>query len=685
MFSFIHPWLLAGLIGLSIPVLVHFLTRPKPRAIAFPMHRFLTEAASGRQALQRLRTFLVLALRTLAVAALVLLFAGPFLREPGAATSDRPDSRLVIILDSSLSMRAADQGLSLFDRAKQKTIDILKGLRGRDAAGVLLMGASPVPVLPALTNNIAALRNRVEGAMPGYERARPEAALAKAREMLGKKGRIIILSDFQETNWEGVDLTPPPGLSISPMPVGNRALDNLAVTEIRIAPAQPVAGQPIEVSASVLNSSPRPATRQAVLEAAGRASVQTLEIPPFSTANLRFSLTAEAGLHQGRVLLENSDALAEDNARHISLRVRPGFSVLLLGDDPISDFEGATAFVRAALSSEQKGLRCIARHSQDADGAAISGADAIVICPPATLSADVARAVAARVASGASLIVFLDGRGTQGVLSALSAASDGALAPPFSLAAQVRDDPEAGRGFSVSSYAPPLSLFEAGAQCDLNDIRPARHFLTKPAPGSQASVPMRHADGSAALGVCPYKRGTAFFVNIPVRPDGGNLVGTPHFVVLLNEMLQAGDRSTFTDALPGEPWDLALAAPAGEGLRVEAPDGSSLGFTEISLGDRTRLSLDPARMPGVYRVLRGDELLAQGVVNIDPAESDTRILPAPAAAAAAEGVDQGPEPWETGKEKPLWQMAALALIAFLLAETLVLALWPAPRTTLGKD
>ena len=87
--SFTNPWLLAGLAAVGLPVLIHYLTRARPRRVAFPPFKFLVEACAGQQAVHRLRTFLLLTVRCLAVLALVLLFARPFLKPTGAADPSR--------------------------------------------------------------------------------------------------------------------------------------------------------------------------------------------------------------------------------------------------------------------------------------------------------------------------------------------------------------------------------------------------------------------------------------------------------------------------------------------------------------------------------------------------------------------------------------------------------------------
>jgi hypothetical protein len=136
--AFANPWLLAGLAAVGLPVLIHYLTRARPRRVAFPPFKFLLEACAGQQAVHRLRTILLLTVRCLAVLALVLLFARPFARPSGAAANQGVNQRVVLMVDASLSMRAVQRGVPLFARAKAEAADVLRGLESGAEAGVIL-------------------------------------------------------------------------------------------------------------------------------------------------------------------------------------------------------------------------------------------------------------------------------------------------------------------------------------------------------------------------------------------------------------------------------------------------------------------------------------------------------------------------------------------------------------------
>src|SRR5258708_14652315 len=200
--GFTTPWMLAGLGAVALPILIHFLTRARPRRVAFPPYKFLIAACAGRQAVHRMRTIMLLAVRCLAVLALVVLFARPFLKPAGAAVGADAARRVVIILDASLSMRAVQNDIPLFARAEAEAADVLRALESGSEAAVILIGVRPRPLLPALSRNLPGLHDELVKARPTYEAGDPAAALALAQHMLGSSGTIEIFSDFQASNWK---------------------------------------------------------------------------------------------------------------------------------------------------------------------------------------------------------------------------------------------------------------------------------------------------------------------------------------------------------------------------------------------------------------------------------------------------------------------------------------------------
>ena len=74
---FLYPLFLFGLAAASLPILIHLLNRRRLKRIRFPAVRFILLSQKRISRSYRLRHWLLLALRTLAVIFLALLLANP--------------------------------------------------------------------------------------------------------------------------------------------------------------------------------------------------------------------------------------------------------------------------------------------------------------------------------------------------------------------------------------------------------------------------------------------------------------------------------------------------------------------------------------------------------------------------------------------------------------------------------
>ena len=78
--TFLTPLYLLGLAAAAIPIVIHLLTRKRPRRIPFSSVAFLREVNVAQLRRFRLRELLLLALRVLAIALLTLALSRPALK-----------------------------------------------------------------------------------------------------------------------------------------------------------------------------------------------------------------------------------------------------------------------------------------------------------------------------------------------------------------------------------------------------------------------------------------------------------------------------------------------------------------------------------------------------------------------------------------------------------------------------
>src|SRR5437868_8599534 len=149
--SFVHPFLLSGLLLIAVPVLLHLIMRQKPKHLLFPAFRFLLQRHRTNQRKLRLRHLLLLALRVLLIALICFALSRPKLySERLNLSTDRP-AAAVLVFDTSCSMEYAVAGRSRLDEAKRRALELLDELPEGSRVAVLDTGEPGGEWLPSVS------------------------------------------------------------------------------------------------------------------------------------------------------------------------------------------------------------------------------------------------------------------------------------------------------------------------------------------------------------------------------------------------------------------------------------------------------------------------------------------------------------------------------------------------------
>ena len=204
--TFLHPFILYALPLVLLPVLIHLFNRMRHRSVPWAAMMFLKQASRSSTRNAKLRQWLILLMRTLAVLLLILFIARPLAGGwIGWALSPAPDV-IVIVLDRSASMEARLPGSPITKReqAIQLLADAAKQFQ--DSSRLVLLdsaGRTPLELasprmltdspLTAATETAADLPALLQGAVNWLIETRAGAA------------EIWIASDLQKSNWQPDD------------------------------------------------------------------------------------------------------------------------------------------------------------------------------------------------------------------------------------------------------------------------------------------------------------------------------------------------------------------------------------------------------------------------------------------------------------------------------------------------
>ena len=334
---FQNPALLGLLALAGIPVLVHLLSRARPPEYRFSNIEFLRRVMRRTARIRKPKDLLLLALRTIALAALAAAFISPVLTSKSAALPGER-STVVVLIDRSASMAAREDAGSRFETACADATRFLDEVKP-NAANLVWIDAEPSAVFPEPGPNLGYLTDQLKTA-----EVRPEAgALTPAfdlalRQLVGVKGHceIIVISDFQASAWRDFQPKLPQGIEVRAHRVATTSPANLAITRLLAQPSEPVIGQETTLLASVRNFSPDPVRTQLTLDVDGSRQTQEVDLSPWGETEAAFSLRPATA---GQVPVSASitaDGFPGDDTRHSVLRVRDAIRIENAGNLPPS-------------------------------------------------------------------------------------------------------------------------------------------------------------------------------------------------------------------------------------------------------------------------------------------------------------------------------------------------------------
>ena len=190
--AFLTPVGLAALAA-AIPVLLLYLRKPDPTNVEFPAVEFLLGDRDERRrqpALRRLRRNALLLIQLLAVTVLAVSLATPYV----PVSEQRALEETVVVVDRSASMATQTDGSTRFDRALAAAKEEVS-----DETSVVVSGAETrvsARRVPAAAARATLDDLRVTGA-PGDL----STAVERATAVAGEDARIVVLSDFADTDW----------------------------------------------------------------------------------------------------------------------------------------------------------------------------------------------------------------------------------------------------------------------------------------------------------------------------------------------------------------------------------------------------------------------------------------------------------------------------------------------------
>lgn len=196
--NFVYPNFLWALLLLCIPIIIHLFNFRRYKTVYFSKVDLLTEVIEDSKSGNKLKHLLVLLSRLLAIAALVLAFAQPYLANNTAISTETISS---IYIDNSFSMEAEGQDGNLLNEVKNQAIDLVKSFAENDKINLL---TTDLLMKDQRFYSRSEIIERIKEISPSPSATSLENVLNLQTDLLNKfdepiNKRIFTFSDFQKT------------------------------------------------------------------------------------------------------------------------------------------------------------------------------------------------------------------------------------------------------------------------------------------------------------------------------------------------------------------------------------------------------------------------------------------------------------------------------------------------------
>ncbi len=313
--NFLFPPFLIGLTAIAIPIIIHLFNFRKYKKVYFTNVQFLKELKQESDSKSKLKEWLILAMRILAIACLVFAFAQPFI--PGKTKTTEGEKAISIYIDNSFSMENTNKKGTLLENAKELANEVVNSFNASDK-------------FQLLTNDFEGTHQRFlskEEFIEQLNDIKINASTKNINDVVkrqqdflqnsnSKNRRMFLLSDFQKNTSEfeksGIDTS----IHISCIPIASSEINNVFIDSVWFeSPVQQYDTKQI-IHANIINKSTKDIENGTLklLINNKQVSLNSFNISSGETKDVTIAFTIkEKGVNNGILKIEDYPITYDDD------------------------------------------------------------------------------------------------------------------------------------------------------------------------------------------------------------------------------------------------------------------------------------------------------------------------------------------------------------------------------------
>ncbi|MGK0188476.1 MAG: hypothetical protein ACI9R3_004287 [Verrucomicrobiales bacterium] len=720
--------ILFGLPLAALPIIVHLLAKRRKQVVNWGAMQFLIAAKQQTKRSWRLRDVLLLALRVLALIALIFAISRPAV--PIAWLGGHEPRDIIVIVDESMSTAALDGTRTFYERQREELKRLFSEMDvdGTDHLRVIAAGAIPTWLTEIAVKGDGFARKAIvqslEQRKPSLARADLPAAIETALTanptQPGLSRHVYILTDGQSFGWNP-DMTSrwkatqdklnefPEGSEVRVWPTESETFNpaNLVVQKVELAREVVAAMEPVMFRATVTNFSKTDSDTAIIHwlvdgEEIGVVTVPSIPPDADSTIGLEYAFT-EPGLFEVSCRMDGSDVLVIDDEATAIIEVAAGIPVLIVEGAPSDDpLETDSAFVLAALggfADEELGrtvespFKSKLITAPELDSVDLESYQVIVLANVSPLDAAVIGKLTNYVRAGGGLWISIGDQMQPKWFNDVLAANGAGLAP-LEISAPEGDAAKREEFEMVSPPTQPHPATNLLSDTDKLDIDRAQIYRRFPFSGTvprDLTVLLQLDNGSPIAVERRLGEGRVIVQSVPLGASWSNMPLLLSYVAMVHEWLWylVEPGMVARNLNPGDPISFEILSsrevPSDSALLVEMPSGEVEPF-ESPVASKRKIHFTNTLNPGLYRFTTENHRdIGTFSVERNPEESNLARISDPER-EKLRGVgmffgSEQPKVEETKKtadrpasKEPIWEWLLIGVIVFLIGESL-LALW----------
>jgi hypothetical protein len=706
--SFLYPLFFAGIAAIAVPIILHMIRRHTRKRITFSSLLFLRTTVPRFRNRSRIEDILLLVLRCMILALLAIAFSRPFFRkEIDNSVVDNPGRRVVILIDTSASMRRT----GLWDRAVSEAQAAINGIKPADRLCVMSFDKDARAVIgfeswgqmePQL--RMSSVKTALSGLTPGWESTNLGNALIGAAEAIEDdevniqapiaKRQIVLISDLQQGSnidalkgyeWpEGMELTVK---AIRPPDSSNASMQYLTKKDYMLRTAD----SNESISVRVINS-PDATAEHFQLSWVTEDSVNLLKKPIDVYVPAGHSIVTQlpSGPNEvkaGRLIL-TGDSQDFDNTLYIAPNLRQQTNILCITNDrPGNSGQMLYYLQRAFQQTNIFSPHIVVRSAEDAiSNADIATAQLVIITD--TIKPQLLESLRSQLQAGNTILLVMKSADAGQTMAALAG-----LANVNAGEAGVKDYVMLAK---IEFTHPLLAIFSEPRFRDFSKIHFWKYRRINADDFPAVRVLARFDNDDPALFELPVGKGTLIVLTSGWQPSDSQLALSSKFVPLCYSLIEY-DSAINTGQLQyfvGDSIRIPQMITAGtKEILIRSPDGTQ---TKPDSGQQL---FSGAKQPGIYSILTPEpnQFFA---VNIPLQESQTSPLALDELEQLGVSFNNNLPSVDSGQRKQtkqlstfiemennqkIWRWVFAAIFAVLILETLLAGWSTRPAKTIQEQ